>query len=366
MKIMISGGGTGGHIFPALAIGTALEKSSEVARVVYVGTPYGMEKNLIPKAGKTLYFLPMRGWLGKGLTAKLAFAWRLPASMLKSLWLLFKTRPKAVIGVGGYASAPLLWTAALLGKPTMIQEQNAFPGLVNRISSRFVKLACIGFAEAAGRLACPTITTGNPVREGFAATKPWRVDRRCILILGGSQGAAALNRDLPALLKAHLPSDQNLAVVHQCGRHHLEAVRNAYAGAAFPVQVTPFIDNMSQMMEDVLFAVTRAGASTIAELRLTRIPAVLVPFPKAAHDHQTFNAESLVKLGAALHIPETSLQDSGAVIGELARNPAKLTAMANAYPAQTHNAAGMCAQVALALAQKKEVTQIVQAHDPIS
>jgi len=363
MNYMIAGGGTGGHIFPAIAIGEALCDRVADARIYFVGTRYGMEGQLLPKLGYPLLTLPIRGFLGKSIAKKLALLWRLPLSLAMSLALLRRYRPKAVIGVGGYASAPLLWMARLTGTPTMIQEQNAFPGLVNRISSRFVKLACLGFPEAARSLRCPCVVTGNPVRKGFAEAPRWTTDRDELLILGGSQGAVALNQTLPALLKRWLPADAGLRVKHQCGARHVAAVEAAYRGAPFPVAVVPFIDNMSEAMARARLAICRAGASTIAELKLAGLPAALIPFPHAAHDHQRHNAESLAGLGAAALFPESSLADAGEALAALATDRPRLAAMAAAYPSATADSAGLCADIALALQNRTEVVEIVKEYE---
>ena len=245
----------------------------------------------------------------------------------------------------------------------MIQEQNAIPGMVNRLSARVVKIACCGFGEAAQHLRCPAITTGNPVRGDFAQTAQWNPQRKTILILGGSQGARALNEKMPQLLKRALDGSKGLKVVHQCGRNDVTAVRQAYADAAFEVEVTPFIDNMSQFMEDVLFAVCRAGASTIAELKYLSIPAILVPFPRAAHDHQTHNARSLAQSGAALLVPESELDDAGSKLAEMINQPEMLQAMAEAMPRQNHDSAERCAEIALALRDRKKVAEIITYYE---
>lgn len=363
MKAMIAGGGTGGHIFPALAIAQAIEQQQPGARIWFVGSSYGMEKELVPARGYPLLTLPIRGFHGKGIKGKLDLLWRLPASLLASLWILLRYRPKVVIGVGGYASAPLIWMAALLRIPTMIQEQNAIPGMVNRLSARFVKLACCGFPEAGKHLACPSITTGNPVRADFRQHSPWTVSRKTILILGGSQGSKSLNRILPQLLIQGLDRDRGLRVVHQCGRNNLDAVRQAYAGAAFEVEVTPFIDNMSLFMEDVLFAICRAGASTIAELKVLGIPAMLVPFPQAAHDHQTHNARSLANTGAAILKTEAELEQAGPELAALIGQPQVLETMARAMPKQNSDSAATCAAIALALKNRISKAEIIKKYE---
>ena len=359
MKYMIAGGGTGGHIFPAVAIAESLRERVPDARITFVGARYDMEKDLIPRLGYPLLFLPVRGFVGKSLLKKADLLWRLPASLILSAFYLIRDRPKVVIGVGGYASAPLLAVAWLSRIPTMVQEQNAFPGLVNRLFSRSATIAAVGFAEAVDRLHCPAIVTGNPIRKGFAKIKPWSPDRNAILVTGGSQGAQALNRILPGLFKATL-ANRGLRVVHQCGARHVAAVEHAYRGANFKVEVTPFIDNMGEMMEHVLFAVCRAGASTIAELRRVGVPAVLVPFPGAAHDHQTFNAKSLADSGAAVLVPERELAAAAPVFQALIDDKTKLVQMAESMPSRTAEAAAVCAEIVLALQNKRKGADIVR------
>lgn len=358
MNIIISGGGTGGHIFPALAIADAMTRRDANVRVHFVGTRYGMETDLVPKAGYPLYYLPIRGFLGRGVRNQLALLWRLPLSLLLSVWLLLRLRPKLVLGVGGYASGPLLFVAALFRIPTLIQEQNAFPGVTNRMTSRVAKLALCGFAEAGKYLRCPVIATGNPVRGSFRETLPWTAERKLVLVLGGSQGAKALNQRLPAILLEVL-RDRGLELVHQCGRNYREQVEAAYAGASMPVTVTPFIERMDEVMNRALLIICRAGASTIAELEQTRVPAILVPFPNAAHDHQTFNARSLEARGLARLVPEAELDRLTELLRELLTDRDLLVKMATAAPPAKDDAAARCAEIAAALISGKEVSELV-------
>jgi len=362
VNYLIAGGGTGGHIFPAVAIGEALLARVEGAQIRFVGTRYGLERDLIPGLGYALSTLPVRGYLGKGLAQKLALLWRIPASLILSLWLLLRYRPKVVVGVGGYASAPLLWMAALLRFPTMIQEQNAVPGLANRICSRVARLACCGFVEASAHLRCPTILTGNPVRRSFATGGAWSVDRKKVLVMGGSQGAHGLNQLLPAVLMQAIAPESGLELVHQCGRDHVAQVSEAYRDARFPVSVTAFIDDVGQAMGTALIAVCRAGASTIAEIRRVGLPAVLVPFPKAAHDHQTFNARSLAATGAAVMVAENDLAEAGPLFKKLLNNRAELERMAAAHGEPGPDSAALCAEIVVALQEKTEVSRLVEKY----
>lgn len=363
---LIAGGGTGGHIFPAVAIGQALLAKKPDAQVLFVGTRYGMECSLIPKLGYRLLKLPIRGLLGKGLGQKLALLWRLPASLILSAYFLFRYRPRVVIGVGGYASGPMLWTAALFRRPTFIQEQNAFPGLTNRLCAKIARMACLGFAEAEAYLNCPSLVTGNPVRPAFIGRQVWQSQRDTVLVLGGSQGARALNREMPQLLAPLFKGDTPLQLVHQAGRGHMDGVRQSY-GEISRVQVVDFIEDVASLMDRVRLVICRAGASTISELKHLAIPAVLVPFPGATGDHQTHNAKTLSQTGSAWLIPEPALSQAGAGLIELIGDNKKLQTMADAYSKTLPNSADMCARVALALEDGRAVDRIIeelQVHVP--
>lgn len=361
-RVLIAGGGTGGHIFPAIAIAQCIRVAFPNLQVAFVGTRYGMEKHLIPAAGYRLHTMPMRGLLGKRLRQKLALLWRLPVSLLISLWLLVKYRPKAVVGVGGYASAPLLMMAWFCRVPVLIQEQNAFPGVANRIGSRFAKLACVGFAESAPRLHCPVRVTGNPIRADFGQAEPWQVKRHVILVLGGSQGAKALNETLPNIFAQELTTESGYRIVHQCGARHVSSVETAYAGSAVPVSIVPFIEDMARAMNEAVVIVSRAGASTIAELKQVRVPALLIPFPGATHDHQTHNARGLAKLGAAWHLAESDLAAAGPAIKEWLTDRAGLVEMAAAYPTDVPDAAALCVEALTELMRRRPVREILKEY----
>jgi len=356
----IAGGGTGGHIFPAVAIGEALKTEVPEARLFFVGTNYGLEKKLIPKLGYPLLTLPIRGLLGKGLAKKLALLWRLPLSMLLSLFYLLRYRPKVVVGVGGYASGPLLWTAAVLRRPTLIQEQNAHPGLTNRLCGKVARMACLGFAEAAPKLACTTLVTGNPVRPEFTHRPAWEPSRTLLLVLGGSQGAKALNEELPKLLEPVLRASDRYRLIHQAGRNRVDAVREAYGTDCDRIQVVDFIDDVATLMDQVRLVICRAGASTISELKHLRIPCVLIPFPGAAEDHQTHNAKSISGSGAAWLLPEAELPGAGEKLQALIGDDKALRTMADAYPKSNANSARACAKAILALEKGAPAKRIVE------
>ncbi len=355
---MIAGGGTGGHIFPALALGDSIRRLRPQCQLFYVGTAYGMERELIPARGERLLTVPMRGLLGKGLRDKLALAWRIPVSLILSFFMIMRFRPNVLVGVGGYASLPLLWVGGFLRIPVVLQEQNAFPGLANRFLSRFARLALLGFREAAPKLKCPCLTTGNPVRESFYRLPVWSKTRRVILVVGGSQGARCLNEVIPKTLCAKLDGS-DYKVVHQCGRGHSRAVEAAYSDAKFQVQVSEFIDDMPSILAEARLVICRSGASTISELKAAKVPAILVPFAAAAHDHQTHNAISLESIGSAIRIAEHDLDDMANRITEIIVDDSQLAEMANAYPAAVRSD-DLCAEVILRVAQREPTAEIIK------
>ncbi|MCB1050145.1 MAG: undecaprenyldiphospho-muramoylpentapeptide beta-N-acetylglucosaminyltransferase [Acidobacteria bacterium] len=355
---IIAGGGTGGHIFPALALGEAVRRKDPNARVLFAGTRYGLEVQIMAERGETLLTLPMRGLLGKSIWQKAALLWRLPASLAKAFVLLLKYRPKAVLGVGGYASIPLALAASFLRIPVVLQEQNAVAGLANRLVSRFARLACLGFPEAAMQLRCPALVTGNPIRRQFYELPNWSTERRQILILGGSQGARSLNQHLPALL-AQVKEIEKYTIVHQAGAQHVSSVEQAYQTVSLSAQVVPFIQDMGAAFAKSLLILGRAGASTVSEICAARIPAVLIPFPQATHDHQTANARSLAHFGAAQLVKERELDGLVACLNEVLM-PDTLRAMHNAFPDQAQPASDWCVDLTNSLVAGRSVSQLLK------
>jgi UDP-N-acetylglucosamine--N-acetylmuramyl-(pentapeptide) pyrophosphoryl-undecaprenol N-acetylglucosamine transferase len=358
----IAGGGTGGHIFPALAIGEALGELCPDARIFYVGTRYGMEGRILGERGLPLLTLPMRGFLGKSLFQRLALLYRIPASLFLAFALILRQRPRAVVGVGGYASLPLVAAAICWRVPFMLQEQNAVPGMANRLLSRWARVACLGMPEPQQHLKCRCIVTGNPIRRAFHLLPAWSPQRRQILVLGGSQGSAALNRTLPNVL-AGLPSLAGYTILHQCGAAHQEAVGAAYQAAGLPAQVVSFVEDMPACLAQTLLVISRAGASTIAEIEAAALPAILVPLPNATHDHQMANAASLAGRGAARIVVEGELAQSGELLTNLLANPALLSEMSQAHRHRQTPAAVQCAEMLLSLrqlAKRKDLPHVSQ------
>ena len=303
--VLILAGGTGGHIFPGLAVAEALRRRD--VPVVWLGSEGGMETRLVPPAGIPVETLRVRGLRGKGALALLKAPFGLLRACLQALAVLRRLRPRAVVSFGGYVAGPGGLCAWLLRRPLLVHEQNRAPGLTNRVLARFARRVLCGFPGSfpVGRAE----VVGNPVRPAIAALPPpsarlaGRGGAPRLLVLGGSQGAHALNRVLPQVL-AGLPSDQRPQVRHQCGERHAEATGATYTGAGVAASVEPFIADMAEAYGWADLVLCRAGALTLAELCAAGVGAVLVPYPAAVDDHQTRNAAYLVEAGAAVMVPE--------------------------------------------------------------
>lgn len=327
--VLIMAGGTGGHIFPGLAVARALQTQS--VPVVWLGSAHGLENQLVPKAGLSLETLRISALRGKGALALLAAPWRLLRAVLEAIAVLRRHQPRAVISFGGFAAGPGGLAAWLTRRPLLVHEQNRLPGLTNKVLSKLSRRVLCGFANALpnGRW------VGNPVRAEIAALPPPRerfAERTGlrVLVLGGSQGARALNRVLPqafALLR-----DLEISLRHQCGARMLDEARAAYAQAQVDASVEPFIDDMAKAYGEADLVIARAGALTLAELCAAGVGAVLIPFPHAVDDHQTANARVLVEAGAAQLVPEAQLDaaDLAARIRVLMTDGSQRLAMAEA------------------------------------
>lgn len=306
-KVILTTGGTGGHIFPALALAGAIREKYPRADILFMGSQYGPESGLAQKAGLRFVGLPVRGFLGRGPRAVPAL-FRLGWSLLRAIKELKDFKPDAIAGFGGYASFAPLFAARLQKVPMLLHEQNAIAGASNRFLSRYAEKICVSLPNTRG-FAKEVVLTGNPVRQELVATgqksRLFGAGRR-LLVLGGSQGAHGINMFMaetaPALAGA------GLEIWHQTGQKDLQSVRAAYERAgADNIRVEPFIDNMAEAYAWADMAFCRSGATTIAELCVMGLPSLLVPFPAAIHDHQTINAEILTRGGAARMIPENEL-----------------------------------------------------------
>ena len=305
MTILIAGGGTGGHLFPGLALADAL-----VARggsVTFVGTAAGIEARAVPAAGYPLRLLPGRQLRGGGLARAVAGLASAAGGTLCALALLGELRPGLVVGVGGYASVAVVFAAWLRRIPTVLLEQNVVPGAATRVLARLARRICVGFAESMAYLPrTRAVHTGNPVRADLLRPRPPRA-RPGLLVFGGSAGAHRLNQAMLDALGHLGPTLAALDLTHQTGEADLDMVRAAYAARGLTAHIEPFIRDMGAAYAAADVVVARAGATTCAELTAVGLPAILVPYPYAADDHQRRNAEVLVRAGAADMILDAEL-----------------------------------------------------------
>jgi UDP-N-acetylglucosamine--N-acetylmuramyl-(pentapeptide) pyrophosphoryl-undecaprenol N-acetylglucosamine transferase len=322
MRVLIAGGGTGGHLFPGIAIADEIRRRGENP-ILFVGTQRGIESRVVPAAGYDLELLNISGLKRTGLWKTLQGLGRLPLAFLKSILLLRRFHPDVVVGVGGYASGPLLLTAAVLGYPTAIQEQNSVPGFTNRTLGKLVHKVFIAFEQAAA--AFPPEKTellGNPARQvivdALSSPRAPTVKSPYILVVGGSQGAKAVN-DLVLGAVETLRHRQELPhILHQTGAADLDRIRARYSDLGITCDARAFIDDMADAYHNAHLVVARAGALTLAELALAKKPAILIPLPTAADDHQTKNAKEFSLRGAARVLSQRSTT-SGELADEIHR-----------------------------------------------
>jgi UDP-N-acetylglucosamine--N-acetylmuramyl-(pentapeptide) pyrophosphoryl-undecaprenol N-acetylglucosamine transferase len=307
-RVVISGGGTGGHLYPALAVGRKLQEKDSAIRLTFIGGRRPIEKALMDKYGA--HFIPMRieGIKGRGLKG-LKTIIRLPFAIFRSLLLLVRLRPGLVIGVGGYSSGPVVLAAAWLGIPTLILEQNLIPGFTNRLLIRWVRKAVVAFENSLGYFKGKAIFLGNPVRQEFYRIRPKpRTPTLTLLVFGGSQGSHILNETMIVALPLLAAERDRLRIFHQTGEADFEKVKEAYVQNGFrDAEVAPFFHDMAGYFEKSDLVVGRAGATTIAELTVARKAAVLVPFAQASEDHQARNARELARVDGAEVILERDL-----------------------------------------------------------
>ena len=330
--ILIAAGGSGGHLFPGIAVAEEIERRDPSTRVVFVGTARGLEARILPKAGRVLELLPILPLNQVGPLRLLRGLLALPWGLLRGALLVRRTRPQAVLGVGGYAGGPIVLVAALFGVRTVILEPNARPGFTNRVLKPFVGKAACAWEEARVYFGGKGVVTGNPVRGGFASLG--RKEHRApftLLVFGGSQGSRILNDAVVAALP-FLPSAETLSVVHQTGDALRESVAAAYAQAGRGAEVVAFLDDMEARLSAADLVVCRSGATTCAELQVAGRAALLVPFGRSADDHQRVNARAMQTAGAARMIEEQDLTGGtlADAIRDLLSDPVRLVAMEEA------------------------------------
>ncbi|MGO9337394.1 MAG: undecaprenyldiphospho-muramoylpentapeptide beta-N-acetylglucosaminyltransferase [Terracidiphilus sp.] len=340
LRVLIAGGGTGGHIIPALAVARELVKRHE-AEVLFVGTSRGMENRLVPAAGFRLELIRVGQLKNVSLMTRLRTLSDLPRSIAACRQLIHDFQPGVVFGVGGYASGPAMAAALWMHVPAMAFEPNAMPGLANRLVGKRVQAAAVNF-PAACKWFRNCEVTGIPVRPEFFALEPPSAAAPHLLVFGGSQGARIFNTSLPQIIRALLEAVPGLTVLHQSGARHLESTQEAYAATgADPArwQVQAFLDDMPARFAEAHLVMARSGASSVAELAAAGKPSLLVPFAAAADQHQKRNAEAMVQAGAAAMLEEPDLAVQGLLLKALTgllNNPERLIAMGTAARTQAH------------------------------
>jgi len=347
--IMIMAGGTGGHIFPALAVAHKMRDAGW--RVVWLGNPEGMEARLVPSHGFEMVWVKFSALRGKGLLRKLL----LPVNLLRGFWqgwqAIRQVQPNIVLGMGGYITFPGGMMASLSGVPLVLHEQNSVAGLANKVLARVADRIATGFPDVLSK----GMWLGNPVRPEITAVSPpaerfaSRDGALRVLVIGGSLGAQALNEMVPKGMSM-LAADQQPQIVHQAGEKHIDALKAAYAAVGVQAHCVPFIEDMAGAYEWADLVICRSGALTVAELAAVGVASILVPFPHAVDDHQTANARFLVNIGGAFLLPQTELTPEAIALirnysrGQLLEMAEKARSLAK--PDATLDVVNLCTEVA--------------------
>lgn len=316
MKVLIAAGGTGGHIYPGIAVANEVTNRDAESEVLFVGTARGLEKKIVPDNGYQLSLIDSAGLKNVGVLGKIKGLSVLPKSFLEARKIIRQFRPHVVVGAGGYVSGPVLLMAAIMGVPTLVMDSNALPGFTNRRLAKFVDRAALTFQEAMPFFGKKGVVTGNPVRKEFFEILPKVRNGNChILIFGGSQGARAINNAMADALPLLADHAEELTITHQTGEADFERIRDAYSTSNFPADVRPFISDIFIEFGKADLIICRAGATTCAELSAAGKASIMIPFPGAADNHQQRNAEALQNAGASKMILQKDLTP-----GELANH----------------------------------------------
>ena len=334
----MAGGGTGGHVIPAIAIAQELQRRY-AAECLFIGTARGLENRLVPAADFPLKLVKVGALNRVSLTTRLKTAFDLPRAVFTAAGILNEFQPDVVIGVGGYASGPAMLAAIVKHVPRVAFEPNVVPGFANRVVAHFVSAAAVHFEETAEYFHHPVVT-GVPVRPAFfqIGKKAYVPGAPVLLVFGGSQGARAINQAMMRSLRPLLRRMPGLQIIHQTGERDYNEVQSAYAQAGVPAEIHKFIDDMPGFFARADLVLCRSGASTVAEIAAAGKPAAFVPFPLAADDHQRRNAEALERAGAAVVLEETKLDEVWLVdtIAALLEDPRRLARMGEAARAMSH------------------------------
>ena len=308
VRVVIAGGGTGGHLYPGIAVARELLARDSMSQITFAGTSSGIEARVLPREGFTLDVIRSGGLKGKSLADRLRGLWLLPLGAVDAWRLLSRRRPQLVVGVGGYSSGPVVFAAAVRGIPTMVLEQNAVPGLTNKLLAPLVRAAAVTFESTRSFFGEKAVVSGNPVRpEFFEVAGPSAGEADAdggssvvrVLVFGGSQGAHAINMAMVEAAKELAAHSPHLRLTHQTGERDVEMVRAGYRAAGVQADVQPFFYDMGRQLGDAHLIVCRAGATRLAEVAAAGRAAILIPLPTATDDHQRKNAEALAAAGAA-------------------------------------------------------------------
>ncbi len=332
MRVILAGGGTGGHLFPGLAVAREFQRRDAMTEILFVGTNQGIEARVLPREGFRLELLSVRGLKGRGIRGALQAFYGIPASLLRSLAVIRDFKPHVILGLGGYASGPLVLAGKLKGVRCAIMEQNLRPGFTNKLLSRIVDRVFTAYPESSAYFpGAHVLEAGNPVR--------WRKlpeveksQKFTLLVFGGSLGAHRINVALLDALGELTELKSQLRIIHQTGQADFSMIKNAYGALPFEAEIIPFIEQMDEVYAAADLVLCRAGATTVAELTAFGKAAILVPFPYAIYDHQRTNAQALEHRGAAEVILDQNLTGEAlaARIRTLLGSPAKIAAMAAA------------------------------------
>ncbi|HOD31182.1 MAG TPA: undecaprenyldiphospho-muramoylpentapeptide beta-N-acetylglucosaminyltransferase [Smithellaceae bacterium] len=333
MRVIIAGGGTGGHLFPGIAIAEEFLERDGKAQVIFIGTKRGIESKLLGAQGFELKTIDVEGLKGRGIRALAKGIYQVPKSMWQSRCIIKSFKPDIVIGVGGYASGPAVVTAHLMRIPTAIAEQNAVPGVTNKILGKFVDKIFVTYKQAAEYFASDkVIVSGNPVRAAFASLVPTdrqKKDYWQLLVFGGSQGAEAINKAVTDMLPRLQTMRKKIHIIHQTGTRQADVIKRTYEKYSMKATVLPFIVDMVKAYKSADLIICRAGATSLAEITAAGKAAILIPYPWAANDHQTKNAQAMADAQAAIVIHEHELAGGklNEVIDDLLKDEKKIRKM---------------------------------------
>ena len=341
MKVLFAAGGTGGHIFPAIAVAKEIMNRHENAEILFVGTAKGLETRIVPENGFQLSLIHSAGLKNVGLKGQIKGLAVLPKSFLEARQIIRQFRPHVVVGAGGYVSGPVVAMAAIMGVPTLVMDSNALPGFTNRQLARFIDKAALTFEVSLPYFGKKGVVTGNPVRREFFEVPPkQRGDNFHVLVFGGSQGARAINNAMADALKPLAKFNGGLSITHQTGEADFERLREVYANSNFAAaDVRPFISDMPGEFAKADLIISRAGATTCAELTAAGKASIMIPLPTAADDHQRKNAEALESEGASKMILQADLTPESLAdeIARMIEHPEAISDMENAAKAMSRD-----------------------------